>query len=53
MSNKNHMSISHRLGDTKTLPLPPAHPYRGAIFLKIESLHLRVQGKPPMENEVA
>ncbi len=60
------MSNSHRLGVIATRnifsyllslgpnfdPLPQAHPYPGAIFFKIESLHPCVQGEPPVENEV-
>ncbi len=37
----------------KILPPPPqAHPYPGAIFLKMKSLHPWVQGKPPTKNKV-
>ncbi len=60
------MSNSYRLGVIATRksfsyllslgpnfdPSPQAHLYLWAIFLKIESLHPCVQGKPPVENEV-
>ena len=53
MINSNHMSISHRLGD-----IWPNFCSKFCIFLKIEAVHLGVQGKPPspppspVENEV-
>ncbi len=67
MSNNNHMSISHRLGDIcfwKSSPYllslgqnPRPHPTPGpplprGDFLNIESLRPCVQGKPDMENKV-
>ena len=67
MSNSNHLSISHRLGDICTskcsayllslgqIVAPPPAPTPltlGAIFLKIELLHFWVQGKPYMGNEI-